>query len=155
MNKKKLRGGLFEISEEHQSKRVATKILIGIIMCFMFLTATGCQEQNTEVGSEGISIMDFDRENSINQTQEVLDTAESWKIEIMVNVLESVGVRGVIRAEFVEQPSGNLPTVPALEVESEDNRIYLLHLGGNGNIMTITDPEKGIIYTSINPMIVD
>jgi len=121
----------------------------------------GC-ERGTEITDSVISNgegsvemnnqLDFDRENSITQIREVLETAESWEIEIIVNVLESVGVRGVIRAEFVEQPSGSLPTVPVLEVESEDNRIYYIHLSG-GYIMTITDPEKGIIYEAISPML--
>jgi len=105
-------------------------------------------EDNTEMNNQ----LDFDRENSITQIQEVLETAESWEIEIIVDILESVGVRGVIRAEFIEQSSGDLPTIPILEVESEDNRIYYIHLSG-GYIMTITDPEKGIIYEAISPML--
>jgi len=178
-----LKANRFELIEEKEElKRSSWKNFIGIedivatvnvimrkICILLFILVPVCVligcEQGTETTDSAISNggnvdmndqLDFDRENSINQIREVLETAEetaeSWQIEIIVNVLEMVGVRGVVRAEFIEQPSGNLPAVPILEIESEDNRIYFIHLSG-GNIITISCPENGIIYEAISPMI--
>ena len=95
---------------------------------------------------------EFNRELSEYRLQSVLETAESWEIEIMINILESVGVRGVIDIEPISQSAGNLPTVPAIVIESEDNRHYLVHLEGN-SIGTITNSDNEIIYMAFEPII--
>ena len=148
------------IVREVAMRKICALLLILTSICVL----AGCKQESkttdsiiskSEISADTNNQVDFDRENSLNQIREALETAEPWEIEIIVNILEEVGVRGVIRAEFVEQPYGNLPAVPVLEIESEDNRIYYIHMSGgrSHSIMTITDPEAGIIYSPISPMV--
>ena len=107
-------------------------------------------EKNSEEGE----IVIFDRENTVLVIQETLiqeiENCTVAQAERIMRALLEAGLYGAISAEFVEFSDGHLPT---MEIKSEDNKVYHLHLfyarDGGCKVEAISDAETGkVIYVN-------
>lgn len=114
----------------------------------------GCREMGNEtpkINDEGDIELEepvvFDLENTINVLQEALQ--EEVYEELIIRPMRQAGVRGAIKAEWIEREWFS----PVLEVTSEDNRIYRFHIRQNPithwhTVIAIQDMQtEEFIYT--------
>ncbi|MDR2600000.1 MAG: hypothetical protein LBC73_06955 [Oscillospiraceae bacterium] len=119
------------------------KYLFLLGLCTMLLLSCNVEAESNPSGNNektiitndgGNTDMDekviFDRENTINIIKTAIDRSDR-EVEQMVDLIESAGVRGAVRAQLLDslELDKRFPTPdPRLEIESEDNRIYHLYL---------------------------
>ena len=78
--------------------------------------------------------------NTVRVIQEVLGISEE-DARLVAGGMGLGGIRGAIRAELVDDETTQSTRV--LEVESEDNRIYRIYMGGDFSVFQIRCMETG------------
>ena len=119
-----------------------------ILISIMIAISTGCGLNKEEKNRTEDVDMNFDYENSYTVIQENLNCEDS-DIRFILDTLERVEIKGVIRAEQKEDDSlAGLPVV--LEIESEDNKAYRIYMDETCDLEAIKDIETGnYVYAEV------